>query len=68
MARNQTNFEHNKRIVAYDLGDWRTNVREALGHNWRLVLVSPWVRSRLPRDGIKFPTHKEHHLEASKSK
>jgi palmitoyltransferase len=65
---NQTNHEKNKNITAYDLHDWKVNVEEVLGDNWKWTLFSPFVTSKLPRDGIRFPTYREYHVSANKSK
>ncbi|KAI1305172.1 putative palmitoyltransferase ZDHHC24 [Halotydeus destructor] len=68
MAANQTNHEKNKNITTYNLFNWKDNVAESLGQNWHLVLISPLISSKLPRDGVKFPNYKEYHLQSSKSK
>eukprot|EP00079_Xenopus_tropicalis_P023670 XP_012816127.1 PREDICTED: probable palmitoyltransferase ZDHHC24 isoform X2 [Xenopus tropicalis] len=39
----------------YDLG-WKRNFMEYLGERWYLVLLSPWVESRIPGNGINFQT------------
>lgn len=54
---NQTVFERSRRIPSYDLRDWKVNLRESLGEKWFLIWLSPFLPSRLPRDGITFPTY-----------
>lgn len=65
---NQTIFERSRRITSYDLKEWKQNVYESLGEKWLLVWFSPLVTSRLPRDGLTFPTHEFNRLEARKGK
>ncbi len=69
MINNQTTYEKNKCINTYNLGHWKTNVIENLGDNWlAALLLSPLIKSRLPRNGIDFPTFKEKTLISNKSK
>jgi hypothetical protein len=69
MINNQTTYEKNKRINTYNLGHWKTNVIENLGDNWlAALLLSPLIKSRLPQNGIDFPTFKEKTLLSNKSK
>lgn len=53
---NQTVFERNKHIDIYNTGNLVRNIEESFGTNWLLVLVSPFVPSRLVSDGIHFQT------------
>lgn len=66
--RNRTTFEKSKGIVKYDLRNWKINLCESIGFNWSLVWLSPLIPSRLPRDGILFPTYDHYMKEAMKHK
>jgi len=69
LINNQTTYEKNKKINTYNYGHWKTNVIENLGENWlAAILLSPLIKSPLPRNGVDFPTYKERGLEWSKSK
>lgn len=50
----QTTFERNYRNRDYDYG-WRGNYREVFGEYWYIALLSPFISSPLPGDGIEFP-------------
>ena len=65
---NQTVFERSRGIVKYHLMDWKLNLRESLGEKWFLIWLSPFVASRLPRDGILFPTYVNFMKEFKKGK
>ncbi|XP_070193127.1 probable palmitoyltransferase ZDHHC24 [Littorina saxatilis] len=49
----QTRYERKKGITQYDQGVW-ANLEEVLGHHKFLVLLCPWLPSRLPGDGVRF--------------
>jgi len=62
-----TTFEANRRISAYNLG-WRQNWREVLGARWYLAIFNPFVKSRLPHDGVQWDTQGSWKLEAPKNR
>ncbi|XP_054156813.1 probable palmitoyltransferase ZDHHC24 [Oppia nitens] len=69
MVNNQTTYERNNGINQYSLGNWRTNVCENLGPNWlAAILLSPMVKSPLPRNGCDYPTLKDNLINSNKSK
>ncbi|CAG2111871.1 unnamed protein product [Medioppia subpectinata] len=69
LINNQTTYERNKGTTQYSLGHWTHNVVENLGPNWlAAILLTPLVSSPLPRNGIDFPSIKEHSLNSMKSK
>ena len=61
LMNNQTTFEKQKSITEYNLNSWRLNLNECLGPRWAFtVFISPLIDSKLPGDGIHFPTLKDH--------
>ncbi|CAD5234067.1 unnamed protein product [Bursaphelenchus xylophilus] len=53
--RGQTRVEYLLNIYAYNLG-FRENLKQCLGQYWILALISPFLPSPLPSDGISFRT------------
>lgn len=51
--RGQTRVEYLLDIHAYNLGFWE-NMNQSLGSHWILALISPFLPSPLPSDGISF--------------
>ncbi|ESO86565.1 hypothetical protein LOTGIDRAFT_195011 [Lottia gigantea] len=49
----QTKHEHKRGIKIYNLGFFN-NLKEIVGDNWHLVLLSPFFPSKLSGDGLKF--------------
>lgn len=68
MIRNQTVFERSRGVYHYDLFNTIGNIRESLGDRWYIVWLSPFVSSRLPRNGLQFPTSAEYRLQSRKTK
>jgi len=62
-----TTFESNRRIHSYNLG-WRQNWREVMGNNWRMALVWPGAKSKLPHNGVEWDTQNTWRLEAPKNR
>ena len=62
-----TTFEANRKINSYNLG-WRQNWREVLGERWYLALVNPFVKSKLPHNGVIWDTQNTWRLEAPKNR
>ena len=62
-----TTFESNRRIHSYNLG-WRQNWREVMGYNWRMALVWPGAKSKLPHNGVEWDTQNTWRLEAPKNR
>eukprot|EP00096_Caligus_rogercresseyi_P001583 TRINITY_DN1262_c0_g2_i1.p1 TRINITY_DN1262_c0_g2~~TRINITY_DN1262_c0_g2_i1.p1 ORF type:complete len:288 (-),score=84.02 TRINITY_DN1262_c0_g2_i1:1616-2416(-) len=55
VLRGRTTFENNRGIGSYNIGTSR-NLKEVFGENWRQALVNPFVKSRLPHDGLDWDT------------
>ncbi|XP_029708448.2 probable palmitoyltransferase ZDHHC24 [Aedes albopictus] len=55
---------HERNSQEYDLG-WKENLRMVLGKRWRLVWLSPFLKSKLPHNGVNWD---EVQREAAKSK
>jgi palmitoyltransferase len=53
MYRGQTRMEYLLDICAYNCGFYE-NIRQTLGSRWVLTLISPFISSPLPSDGISF--------------
>lgn len=53
MVRGLVTYEKNHKISKYDLGKLE-NVRVVFGEKWYLVWLSPFVRSKLPHDGMNW--------------
>ena len=62
-----TTFEANRKINSYNLG-WRQNWREVLGERWYLALINPFVKSKLPHNGVIWDTQNTWRLEAPKNR
>lgn len=62
-----TTFESNRRIHNYNLG-WKQNWIEVLGRNWKLAVVWPGAKSRLPHNGVEWDTRDSWRLEAPKNR
>lgn len=61
LVKNQTTYEKAKNITEYNLKNWRVNLSECLGEKWPLtIFVSPLLDSKLPGNGLYFPTAKDH--------
>lgn len=67
IQRGSTTFEANRKIGSYNLG-WRQNWREVLGDRWYLALLNPFVKSRLPHNGVLWDTQSTWRLEAPKNR
>ncbi|XP_053207986.1 probable palmitoyltransferase ZDHHC24 [Panonychus citri] len=68
MIVGQTVHERAKSIQIYDLGCWKLNCEQSFGSNWKIVLISPLIPSKLPGNGKDFPTRQDYHLNSSKTK
>lgn len=55
MLRGRVTHERKDKDNIYSLGKWE-NMRQVLGQRWYLVWLSPFVRSELPQDGIRWKT------------
>ena len=62
-----TTFESNRRILNYNLG-WKQNWIEVLGRNWKLAVVWPGAKSKLPHNGVEWDTRDSWRLEAPKNR
>lgn len=67
IQRGSTTFEANRKICAYNLG-WKQNFVEVLGVRWYLALFSPFVKSKLPHNGVEWDTKDTWKLEAPKNR
>ena len=67
IQKGSTTFEANRKIGSYNLG-WRQNWREVLGDRWYLALLNPFVKSRLPHNGVLWDTQSTWRLEAPKNR
>ena len=67
IQKGSTTFEANRKIGSYNLG-WRQNWREVLGDHWYLALLNPFVKSRLPHNGVLWDTQSTWRLEAPKNR
>ena len=63
----KTTFESNRRIANYDLG-WKQNFIEVLGKSWKLALIWPFGKSKLPHNGVDWDTDATWKLEAPKNR
>lgn len=63
----QTTFESNRKINSYNLGFWQ-NWREVLGNNWKMALINPWAKSKLPHNGVEWDTADTWQLEGPKTR
>ena len=67
IQKGSTTFEANRKIGSYNLG-WRQNWREVLGDRWYLALLNPFVKSKLPHNGVLWDTQSTWRLEAPKNR
>ena len=67
IQKGSTTFEANRKIGSYNLG-WRQNWREVLGDRWYLALLNPFVKSRLPHNGVLWDTQSTWRLESPKNR
>lgn len=65
--KGNTTFEANRKITNYDLG-WRQNWIEVLGNRWYIAVVWPFVKSKLPHNGVEWDTQETWKLEAPKNR
>ncbi|GMT05438.1 hypothetical protein PENTCL1PPCAC_27612 [Pristionchus entomophagus] len=64
LVRGQTRVEYLLEVHAYQLGFFQ-NMRSALGSNWGLAMVLPFVPLRLPSAGLHFETREmQKHVDA----
>jgi len=63
----KTTFESNRRISNYDLG-WKQNFIEVLGKSWKLALIWPFGKSKLPHNGVDWDTEATWKLEGPKNR
>ena len=61
----RTTFESNRSITLYHLG-WKQNFLEVFGDNWKRALIWPFVRSKLPHNGVDWDTTETWGLEGPK--
>jgi hypothetical protein len=43
-------------------------VTQVLGENWKMALVNPWAKSRLPHNGVEWDTANTWQLEGPKTR
>jgi hypothetical protein len=43
-------------------------VSQVLGENWKMALVNPWAKSRLPHNGVEWDTANTWQLEGPKTR
>ena len=67
IQKGSTTFEANRKIGSYNLG-WRQNWREVLGDRWYLAIFNPFIKSRLPHNGVLWDTQSTWRLEAPKNR
>lgn len=53
ILRGVVTHERNQKLSQYDYGK-KKNIVVALGHRWYLVLLSPFLESKLPNDGVNW--------------
>lgn len=58
MLRGGTYTECEKTGILYDMG-WKQNSVEAFGQRWYLTILSPFISSPLPSDGINWDRNKK---------
>lgn len=63
----KTTHESNVHSTIYDLG-WRQNLMEVFGENMHLTWVLPFVKSKLPHNGVDWDTKDTWKLEGPKGK
>ncbi|KAL2748514.1 putative palmitoyltransferase ZDHHC24 [Vespula maculifrons] len=59
--------ESNKNRDTYDLG-WQQNIKEVLGERWFLTWLIPYMKSKLPHDGITWDTKSTWEINNIKNK
>jgi len=67
IQRGSTTFEANRKINTYNLG-WKQNWIEVLGTRWYLALFFPFVKSKLPHNGVVWDSRDSWKLEAPKNR
>lgn len=53
ILKGMVTHERNKKLSQYDLGK-KANLINAFGEKWYLILLSPFFKSQLPRDGVNW--------------
>ncbi|CAB4069337.1 ZDHHC [Lepeophtheirus salmonis] len=67
VLRGRTTFENNRRINTYNIGAIQ-NLKEVFGENWKVILINPFMKSKLPHDGMEWDTYetwKNNHMYSS---
>ena len=63
--KGRTTFESNRSISLYNLG-WKQNLLEVFGESWKKSVIWPFVRSKLPHNGVDWDTTETWGLEGPK--